>query len=168
MASRVLFGSTAALAWIIWSIMSSPANTHASLHRLGRWLPLDWVLPVKPGLIAAALLMTLGWLWLLPVFKYTGKWRGVLSWCAGAILAWGLVSTLLLPWLDYGEELPLRVRKPRRQDEYRVERRRLHGEYRTSANPKRRCCTTTPASSISRPRIPAATECTWLIDAGPP
>lgn len=103
MTSRVLFGSTAALAWIIWSIMSNPVNTHASLHRLGRWLPLDWVLPVKPVLIAAALLMTLGWLWLLPVFKHTGKWRGALSWCAGAILAWGLVSTLLLPWLDYAK-----------------------------------------------------------------
>jgi 4-amino-4-deoxy-L-arabinose transferase-like glycosyltransferase len=102
-ASRVLFGSTAALAWIIWSIMSGPANTHASLHWLGRWLPLDWVLPVEPVPITAALLMTLGWLWLLPVFKYTGKWRGALSWCAGAILAWGLVSTLLLPWLDYAK-----------------------------------------------------------------
>ncbi|CAD6547927.1 Undecaprenyl phosphate-alpha-4-amino-4-deoxy-L-arabinose arabinosyl transferase [Paraburkholderia kirstenboschensis] len=103
MTSRVLFGSTAALAWIVWSIVSSPANTHASLHRLGRWLPLDFVLPVRPGLIAAALLMTIGWLWLLPVFKYSGKWRGLLSWCAGAIVAWGLVSTLLLPWLDYAK-----------------------------------------------------------------
>lgn len=103
MVSRVLFGSTAVLAWIIWSIMSDPANTHASLHWLGRWLPLDWVLPVKPALIAAALLMTLGWLWLLPVFRHTGKWRGALSWCIGAILAWGLVSTLLLPWLDYAK-----------------------------------------------------------------
>lgn len=102
-ASRVLFGSVAALAWIVWSIMSNPANTHASLHLLGRWLPLDWVLPVKPALIAAALLMTFGWLWLLPLFKHTGKWRGVLSWCAGATLAWGLVSTLLLPWLDYAK-----------------------------------------------------------------
>ncbi|MFM0209859.1 glycosyl transferase [Paraburkholderia sediminicola] len=102
-ASRVLFGSAAVLAWIIWSIMSDPGSTHASLHWLGRWLPLDWVMPVRPTLIAAALLMTLGWLWLLPVFKYTGKWRGALSWCAGAILAWGLVSTLLLPWLDYAK-----------------------------------------------------------------
>ncbi len=102
-ASRVVFGSVAGLAWIIWSIVSSPANTHASLHLLGRWLPLDWVLPVKPGLIAAALLMTFGWLWLLPVLKFAGKWRGALSWCAGAMLAWGLVSTLLLPWLDYAK-----------------------------------------------------------------
>ncbi|CAH2900959.1 MAG: Putative transmembrane protein [uncultured Paraburkholderia sp.] len=103
MTSRVLFGSTAALAWIVWSIASSQVNTHASLHRLGRWLPLDFVLPVRPGLIAAALLMTIGWLWLLPAFKYTGKWRGPLSWCAGAVVAWGLVSTLLLPWLDYAK-----------------------------------------------------------------
>jgi len=103
MTSRVLFGSAAALAWVIWSIMTSPASTHASLHRLGRWLPLDWVLPIKPVMIAAALLLTIGWLWLLPSFKYAGKWRGALSWCAGAILVWGLVSTLLLPWLDYAK-----------------------------------------------------------------
>ncbi|MBN3802929.1 glycosyl transferase [Paraburkholderia sp. Ac-20336] len=100
MMSRVLFGGTAVLAWIIWSIMTSPVSTHASLHWLGRWLPLDWVLPIKPVMIAAALLLTIGWLWLLPSFKYAGKWRGALSWCAGAMLAWGLVSTLLLPWLD--------------------------------------------------------------------
>ncbi|WP_233829086.1 ArnT family glycosyltransferase [Paraburkholderia sp. ZP32-5] len=103
MTSRVLFGSIAVLAWIVWSIMTSPANTHASLHRLGRWLPLDWVLPVQPVLIAAALLLTFGWLWLLPSFKHAGRWRGALSWCAGAVLAWGLVSTLLLPWLDYAK-----------------------------------------------------------------
>jgi 4-amino-4-deoxy-L-arabinose transferase-like glycosyltransferase len=102
-ASRVVFGGVGALAWIVWSIIGSPANTHAPLHLLGRWLPLDWVLPVKPGLIAAALLMTFGWLGLLPVFRFAGKWRGALSWCAGAMLAWGLVSTLLLPWLDYAK-----------------------------------------------------------------
>ncbi|OLL32820.1 glycosyl transferase [Burkholderia sp. SRS-W-2-2016] len=102
-ASRVLFGSAAALVWLVWSIMTSAAGTHASLHRLGRWLPLDWVLPVQPVPIAGALLLTCGWLWLLPSFKYAGKWRGALSWCAGAMLAWGLVSTLLLPWLDYAK-----------------------------------------------------------------
>ncbi|MCC8397131.1 glycosyl transferase [Paraburkholderia sp. MMS20-SJTR3] len=103
MVSRVLFGSAAALVWIVWSTMTSPAGTHASLHRLGRWLPLDWVLPNQPVMIAGALLLTIGWLWLLPSFKYAGKWRGALSWCAGAVLVWGLVSTLLLPWLDYAK-----------------------------------------------------------------
>jgi 4-amino-4-deoxy-L-arabinose transferase-like glycosyltransferase len=103
MTSRVLFGSAAVLVWVVWSIMTSPENTHASLHLLGRWLPLDWVLPISPVQIVGALLLTIGWLWLLPSFKYAGKWRGALSWCAGAILAWGLVSTLLLPWLDYAK-----------------------------------------------------------------
>jgi 4-amino-4-deoxy-L-arabinose transferase-like glycosyltransferase len=103
MTSRVLFGSVASLAWIVWLIMASPAHTHASLHRLGRWLPLDWVLPMQPVLIAGALLLTFGWLSLLPSFRYAGRWRGALSWCAGAVLAWGLISTLLLPWLDYAK-----------------------------------------------------------------
>jgi 4-amino-4-deoxy-L-arabinose transferase-like glycosyltransferase len=100
MASRVLFGAFAALAWIVWSTMTGPVETHARVQFLGRWLPLDWVMPFQPVLIGAGLLLTIGWLWLLPALKHTGKWRGALSWCLGAILAWGLVSTLLLPWLD--------------------------------------------------------------------
>ncbi|WGS50979.1 glycosyl transferase [Paraburkholderia sp. D15] len=162
MTSRVLFASVAALAWIVWSIMSDPANTHASLHRLGRWLPLDWVLPIKPGLIAAALAMTLGWLWLLPVLKFTGKWRGVLSWCAGAILAWGLVSTLLLPWLDYGKS-------------YRSVFEDLGAKMNIEWNDGD-CMASSPLGESEAPMLyyytgiehhPAAdtrsTECTWLI-----
>ncbi|CAE6703026.1 ArnT family glycosyltransferase [Paraburkholderia haematera] len=163
MASRVLFGSVAALAWIIWSIMSGPANTHASLHRLGRWLPLDWVLPVKPGLIAAAVLMTLGWLWLLPIFKFTGKWRGALSWCAGAILAWGLVSTLLLPWLDYAKS-------------YRSVFENLVASMKMEWNDGD-CMASTDLGESEAPMLyyytgiehrptanTATTECTWLIE----
>jgi 4-amino-4-deoxy-L-arabinose transferase-like glycosyltransferase len=100
MTSRVLFGGLAALAWTIWSTMTHPDDSHASLHWLGRWLPLDWTLPIHPVEVIAALALTVGWLWLLPLIRHTGKWRGALSWCAGAIVAWGLVSTLLLPWLD--------------------------------------------------------------------
>jgi len=100
MTSRVLFGALAALAWIIWSTMTNPASGRAWLHMLGRWLPLDWTLPIHPVEVVAALVLTLGWLWLLPLVRHAGKWRGALSWCAGAIVAWGLVSTLLLPWLD--------------------------------------------------------------------
>ncbi|WP_235851413.1 ArnT family glycosyltransferase [Paraburkholderia acidicola] len=99
-ASRILFGGFALLVWIVWSIVTGPVDTHTSLAWLGRWLPLDWVLPMHPGLIAGALALTIGWLWLLPFIRHAGKWRGVFSWCLGAIVAWGLVSTLLLPWLD--------------------------------------------------------------------
>jgi 4-amino-4-deoxy-L-arabinose transferase-like glycosyltransferase len=162
-ASRVLFGSTAVLAWIIWSIMSGPANTHASLHWLGRWLPLDWVLPAKPALISTALLMTFGWLWLLPVFKHTGKWRGALSWCAGAILAWGLVSTLLLPWLDYAKS-------------YRTVFENLGASMNIEWNDGD-CMASTGLGESEAPMLyyyigiehqpvanTATTECTWLIE----
>ncbi|MFL9993966.1 glycosyl transferase [Paraburkholderia sediminicola] len=162
-ASRVLFGSTAVLAWIIWSIMSGPANTHASLHWLGRWLPLDWVLPAKPALISAALLMTFGWLWMLPVFKHTGKWRGALSWCAGAILAWGLVSTLLLPWLDYAKS-------------YRTVFENLGASMNIEWNDGD-CMASTGLGESEAPMLyyytgiehqpvanTATTECTWLIE----
>jgi 4-amino-4-deoxy-L-arabinose transferase-like glycosyltransferase len=100
MTNRVVFGSFAMLVWIVWSTMTGPVESHSALILLGRWLPLDWVMPVRPLLIVSALLLTAGWLWLLPALKQAGKWRGALSWCLGAILAWGLVSTLLLPWID--------------------------------------------------------------------
>ncbi|WP_126286167.1 ArnT family glycosyltransferase [Burkholderia stagnalis] len=98
--ARALFGSVAVLAWTIWSVMADPAASRARLAPLGRWLPLDWTMPLEPGLVLGALALTIGWLWLLPTLRTTGRWRGALSWAAGAIVAWGLVYTLLLPWLD--------------------------------------------------------------------
>lgn len=98
--SRVLFGTTVALAWAIWAVMADPAASRADLAWLGRWLPLDWTMPIQPALVIGALALTVGWLTLLPKLRTTGMWRGALSWGAGALVAWGLVYTLLLPWLD--------------------------------------------------------------------
>ncbi|WP_179401770.1 ArnT family glycosyltransferase [Burkholderia guangdongensis] len=98
--SRALFGAAVLLAWIAWSVMADPGISHAALAPLGRWLPLDWTMPIVPGLVIGALVLTIGWLWLLPALHTTGRWRGALSWTAGALVAWGVVYTLLLPWLD--------------------------------------------------------------------
>ncbi|CAI9000827.1 4-amino-4-deoxy-L-arabinose transferase [Burkholderia ambifaria] len=98
--SRLLFGSAVALAWVIWAVMADPRASRASLAPLGRWLPLDWTMPIVPGFVIGALVLTVGWLSLLPKLRTTGPWRGALSWGAGALVAWGLVYTLLLPWLD--------------------------------------------------------------------
>ncbi|MGV2289455.1 glycosyl transferase [Trinickia sp. YCB016] len=99
-ASRTLFGTIAALTWVVWSDMTDSTSAHAGLKLLGRWLPLDWTLPIKPNLMLPALVLTLSWLCLMPLLARTGKWRGAFSWCTGAIVAWGLVFTLLLPWID--------------------------------------------------------------------
>ncbi|AJX30557.1 ArnT family glycosyltransferase [Burkholderia oklahomensis] len=99
-ASRLLFGAVAALAWIVWSLMSDHNGPRAGLQWLGRWLPLDWTMPIEPALVLSALAITIGWVGLLPSLRLAGKWRGALSWAMGALVAWGLVYTLLLPWLD--------------------------------------------------------------------
>ncbi|KWE26328.1 glycosyl transferase [Burkholderia cepacia] len=98
--SRILFGTAVALAWAIWAVMADPAASRADLAPLGRWLPLDWTMPIEPALVTGALVLTVGWLTLLPKLRATGLWRGALSWGAGALVAWGLIYTLLLPWLD--------------------------------------------------------------------
>lgn len=98
--SRLLFGTVVVLAWAIWATMADPGASRASIAPLGRWLPLDWTMPIVPALVLGALVLTIGWLTLLPKLRTTGPWRGALSWSAGALAAWGLVYTLLLPWLD--------------------------------------------------------------------
>lgn len=98
--SRALFGTVVMLAWAIWAVMADPNASRAGVAVLGRWLPLDWTMPLVPGFVIGALALTVGWLWLLPKLRTTGPWRGALSWGAGALVAWGLVYTLLLPWLD--------------------------------------------------------------------
>lgn len=98
--SRTLFGLCAAVTWLVWSDMTDPSSAHEHISFLGRWLPLDWTMPIQPVPVLIALGFTSAWLWLLPLLRQTGKWRGVFSWCAGAMLAWSLVFTLLLPWID--------------------------------------------------------------------
>ena len=99
-ASRTVFGLAAALTWLVWSEMTDASSRHANLRWLGRWLPLDWTLPIHAGAVMVALALTLGWIWLMPRLRSTGAWRGALSWAAGVMLVWGLVFTLLLPWID--------------------------------------------------------------------
>jgi 4-amino-4-deoxy-L-arabinose transferase-like glycosyltransferase len=97
--SRALFGGIALLAWVLWAVMTENTS-RVGLRWLDRWLPVDWTMPVEPTLVAAALAITVGWLWLLPRLQLAGAWRGALSWAAGALVGWGLIATLLLPWLD--------------------------------------------------------------------
>lgn len=122
-ASRLLFAAFALLVWVVWAARSwgsaqgwiggishnADASslleclTRLSIHStawLGRWLPLDFPMPFQPGAVLAALALTGGWCVLMPHLRRMGVGRGAMSWCAGVTLAWGLVNTLLLPWID--------------------------------------------------------------------
>lgn len=98
--SRVLFGMAAAVIWGAWWVMQQPVDAHRPLAFVGKWLPLDYLLSPHPIEIAAAVALTAGWMALLPTLRRQTTWRGPLSWAAGVTLTWGLMSTLLLPWLD--------------------------------------------------------------------
>ncbi|MGI4855961.1 MAG: ArnT family glycosyltransferase [Janthinobacterium lividum] len=101
--SRVVFGAAALAVWAAWFIMRQPVETHQPLGFAARWLPLDYVLPLQPVAVLAAGVLTLAWLWCVTTLSAQGRWRGALSWFAGVTLVWGLLSTLLLPWLDRGK-----------------------------------------------------------------
>ena len=109
--SRLLFGAMAGLVWAIWFVMRQPVEVRALQHSwlnpgqtaLGRWLPLDYQLPFAPFALLVAALMTIAWIRLLPMLAAQSRRRGAMSWCAGLTLVWGLVFTLLLPWLDRGK-----------------------------------------------------------------
>ncbi|MDN7646183.1 ArnT family glycosyltransferase [Burkholderia cenocepacia] len=99
-ASRYLFGAFAMLVWAVWFVMTGDTVPRDALAWLGAWLPLDWTLPLQPIAVCTALMLSAGWLAAQPLLRRTGAWRGALSWASGAVLAWGLVYTLLLPWID--------------------------------------------------------------------
>jgi 4-amino-4-deoxy-L-arabinose transferase-like glycosyltransferase len=55
---------------------------------------------VKILAVAAALIFTLGWVYLV-FFTTRSPMRSILRWAAGVVLLWGTGSMLLLPWADY-------------------------------------------------------------------
>ncbi|TAL94351.1 MAG: glycosyl transferase [Paraburkholderia sp.] len=89
------------LGWAGWWIMRAPVAEHHWLSPLARWLPLTYQLPARqPVALAAAVALTLGWLLAQPVISRSGRWSGAWSWTAAMTLGWGLMSTLVLPWID--------------------------------------------------------------------
>jgi len=97
--SRLLFGIVVASSWMAWFTMTQ-SSSREPVRWLEHWLPINWTMPVHPMLLAVATVLTAGWFCYLPLLRHAGKWRGALSWGSGMLVGWGLVATLLLPWLD--------------------------------------------------------------------
>lgn len=95
-AAMGLFGVLGVLLIATWALLLAGKGEQLPSF-VGKWLPLDYVLPFRPvWLIVAA---AVAGVCLLAV-----SWRRQLGpagvWFAGATLVWGLCNTLLLPWLD--------------------------------------------------------------------
>ncbi|WP_240648267.1 ArnT family glycosyltransferase [Pararobbsia silviterrae] len=102
-ACRIVFASVIVAVWAVWLVMIGPSEHHAWLAVLSRWLPLDYALYTPSGVLALAVAITVAWAAALRVAATAGAWRGVVTWAAGVAAIWGLVFTLLLPWIDYSK-----------------------------------------------------------------
>lgn len=95
----VALGSVAIVfLWLVWASMVTGAHA-ANWSWLGRWLPLEFVLPFSPSAIAVSILLTLGAI-LFVMRTWKSRARGLAVWCASLTVAWGLIATLWLPWID--------------------------------------------------------------------
>jgi 4-amino-4-deoxy-L-arabinose transferase-like glycosyltransferase len=93
----MLFGTLGFLVWLGWFAMMTglPARLAERMHVLSEaYVPqFDWLMFIA----AAALTLT----WLVTVLKAKRSNRAaVTDWAVGITMAWGLLMTLWLPWLD--------------------------------------------------------------------
>lgn len=97
-AAVAFWGLLAATLWGIWSGMQVT-------HHVPLWTPAGLPRDFRPDprlvIWAPALAMTL--LWLALIVRYRRHPRPLLAWVGGLILVWGLLATLLLPWINAGK-----------------------------------------------------------------
>ncbi|MBU0601565.1 MAG: hypothetical protein KKD25_04070 [Gammaproteobacteria bacterium] len=93
------FSLLGAIIWLGWIAMVTgwPARLARTFSRLepGFDMPLLWLPVVMAGVASTA------WLWLLWRSPRSPT-RGAVTWGCGMVLIWFLVSSLWLPWVDYG------------------------------------------------------------------
>jgi 4-amino-4-deoxy-L-arabinose transferase-like glycosyltransferase len=101
--SALLFGALAAMIWLVWIVMmeSGRPPNWAWLLRL---LPADFTPAFEPAAFVLAAAVTVGAI----VANWGNRWtpvrgRALFGWTSGLTLVWALLSTLSMPWLDYGK-----------------------------------------------------------------
>lgn len=94
------FTLVAGLVWLGWVAMVAgvPARIARNFAKIEPGFVAQFSLPA----FLAALLLTLGWLWLIATSPRAPQ-RGTAHWAAGVTLTWGLLMALWLPWIDYGK-----------------------------------------------------------------
>jgi 4-amino-4-deoxy-L-arabinose transferase-like glycosyltransferase len=96
--ARALFGSFAAFLWATWVwMMVRGAPPHLPL--LADYLPHEFAPKFKASTFVAALTLTIAPLFLAKnLLPFAGQ--GLTAWFTGLTIAWALVSSLWLPWID--------------------------------------------------------------------
>ncbi|WP_296227087.1 ArnT family glycosyltransferase [Ralstonia sp. UBA689] len=99
-AAVVLFGALGLVVWAVWGALVTSGGLLLPgwlAKVLSRVLPLPYDMLVHPVAVLAAVGITVLWavcVWLRPARS------GVVAWAAGLSMVWGLLGTLLMPWVD--------------------------------------------------------------------
>lgn len=93
------FSLLGVIIWLGWVAMYTgwPARLAKTFARLEP----GFSMPFYFMAVSLAAIMSLAWIWLLWRSPRTPT-RGAVSWGCGMVLIWFLVSSLWLPWIDYG------------------------------------------------------------------
>lgn len=100
-ASRILFGSLAAIVWTVWAGMIAHGHPPAWPFLTG-YLPPDFNLSTSLDDVAAACALTIFAAIAMTRLR-TIPARGLTSWVVGLTLCWALISMLWLPWIDFAK-----------------------------------------------------------------
>lgn len=90
--------AAAIAAWGVWAMLLATGGVPA-WTRLQEHLPVPFALGFRPGAFAAAVALTAGFAFLAARRERLPR-AGLALWVGALALAWGLVMTLWLPWLD--------------------------------------------------------------------
>ena len=82
--------------WARWGLQLT-GNGHVAAGPIGKWLPLDYVLPFSPGLVFGAVVIAALW---VTAIVYRRQLGALVFGFAGLLFVWGTLSTLLLPWIN--------------------------------------------------------------------
>ncbi len=96
--ARLLFAPLVGVSWYVWALMVF-VGAPPAWPMLARDLPMNFIMPIQPVAILAALLASViyfgTWFW-LPQLKS----RAVVSLALGVTVFWIIFGTLWLPWVD--------------------------------------------------------------------
>ena len=88
----------APLSWFLWGSLISTGQVPA-WHWIERSLPLEFALPLSLVSVAAALLVTAGWVGIVLYRRHLTQGH-LLTWTASIAVTWALPTLLLMPWID--------------------------------------------------------------------
>jgi len=93
----MLFTLLASLVWLGWVAMTTGVPQRLAKN-FARLVP-DFTAGFSLAAFAAAVVLTLGWLWLVFTSPRSPQ-RGTVHWAAGLTVCWGLLMALWLPMID--------------------------------------------------------------------